>query len=47
MSGIYLFCLVLALHCRDLGLEGVGVLDRLVENKLYYKFVDYGERIKD
>ena len=30
MSGIYLFCLVLALHCRDLGLEGVGVLDGLV-----------------
>ena len=24
-----------------------GVLDRLVENKLYYKFVEYGERVKE
>ena len=24
-----------------------GVLDRLVENKLYYKFVEYGNRVKD
>lgn len=24
-----------------------GVLDRLVENKLYYKFVEYGEKIKE
>ena len=24
-----------------------GVLDRLVDNKLYYKFVEYGERVKE
>ena len=24
-----------------------GVLDRLVENRLYYKFVEYGNRVKD
>ena len=24
-----------------------GVLDRLVENKLYYRFVEYGERVKE
>lgn len=24
-----------------------GVLDRLVENKLYYKFVEYGNRVKE
>ena len=24
-----------------------GVLDRLVGNKLYYKFVEYGERVKE
>ena len=24
-----------------------GVLDRLVQNKLYYKFVEYGERVKE
>lgn len=23
------------------------VMDRLVENKLYYKFVEYGQRIKE
>lgn len=25
----------------------VGVLDRLIENKLYYKLVEYGNRVKD
>ena len=24
-----------------------GMLDRLVENKLYYKFIEYGERVKE
>lgn len=24
-----------------------GVMDRLVENKLYYKFIEYGERVKE
>lgn len=24
-----------------------GMMDRLVENKLYYKFVEYGERVKE
>ena len=24
-----------------------GVLDRLVDNKLYYKFVEYGDRVKE
>ena len=24
-----------------------SVLDRLVENKMYYKFVEYGNRVKD
>lgn len=24
-----------------------GVLDRLVDNKLYYKFIEYGERVKE
>lgn len=25
----------------------VGVMDRLVENKMYYKFFEYGNRIKE
>lgn len=25
----------------------VGVLDRLVENKMYYKFFEYGNRLKE
>jgi Ran GTPase-activating protein (RanGAP) involved in mRNA processing and transport len=25
----------------------VGVLDRLVENKMYYKFFEYGNRVKE
>ena len=24
-----------------------GVMDRLVENKLYYKFIEYGDRVKE
>ena len=24
-----------------------GMMDRLVENKLYYKFIEYGERVKE
>jgi len=24
-----------------------GALDRLVDNKLYYKFIEYGERVKE
>ena len=24
-----------------------GVMDRLVENKLYYKFIEYGNRVKE
>lgn len=24
-----------------------GMMDRLVENKLYYKFLEYGERVKE
>ena len=24
-----------------------GVLDRLVDNKLYYKFIEYGDRVKE
>ena len=24
-----------------------SILDRLVENKMYYKFVEYGNRVKD
>lgn len=25
----------------------VGVMDRLVQNKMYYKFFEYGNRIKE
>jgi hypothetical protein len=25
----------------------VGVIDRLVENKMYYKFFEYGNRVKE
>lgn len=25
----------------------VGVLDRLIENKMYYKFFEYGNRLKE